>query len=226
MNGTHRWPLGFAAGLAAIGCYLVFTAAAYLLDPGPFGPATNWLSDLGSSTVNPTGALVYNVGVGLTGLALVGFSFWGFADWANGASRRMRNRLDAVRILGVIGGLTTAATAVVPESLNADVHGWISMWNVEILATAAVLSGFFLYRHPAFWRPIAAWALLTEGAAVLFGFVQHTPAMEWILIGLILGYVWLVALNLRAAYRSRELASWGAPSPTADPSPALTGRPS
>jgi hypothetical membrane protein len=87
MNGTHRWPLGFAAGLAAIGCYMAFAAAAYLLDPSPFGPADNWLSDLGSSTHNPTGALVYNVGVGLTGLALVGF-FWGFADWAEGARLR------------------------------------------------------------------------------------------------------------------------------------------
>lgn len=223
MNGAHRWPLGFAAGLAAIGCYVVFTAAAYLLDTGPFGPADNWLSDLGSSTPNPTGALVYNVGVSLTGVALIGF-FWGFADWANGASRRTRNRLDAVRILGVIGGLTTIATALVSESMNADLHGWISMWNVEILAPAALLSGVFLYRHPAFWRPIAAWAVVTEAAAVLFGFVLHTPPMEWVLIGLILGSVGLMALNLRLAHRPRELASGAAAGPTADPGPALSGR--
>jgi fluoride ion exporter CrcB/FEX len=223
MNGTHRWPLGFAAGLAAIGCYLGFTAAALLLYPRPFGPADNWLSDLGSSTLNPGGALVYNVGVSLTGVALVGF-FWGFADWAERSSRRMRSQLDAVRILGVIGGLTTIATALVSESLNADLHGWISMWNVEMLATAAVLSGVFLYRHPAFWRPIAAWALLTEAAAVLFGFVLHTPPMEWVLIGLILGYVGLMTLNLRLAHQSRDLASGAAPTPTADPGPAPIGR--
>jgi hypothetical protein len=152
--------------------------------------------------------------------------FWGFADWAEVTSRRMRNRLTDVRILGVIGGLTTVATALVPESLNADLHGWISMWNVEILATAAVLSGVFLYRHPAFWRPIAAWALLTEAAAVLFGFVLHTPPMEWVLIGLILGYVGPMALNLRTAHRSPELAPGAGADPTADPGPALTGRPS
>jgi hypothetical membrane protein len=225
MNGTRRWPIGFVAGVAAIGCYLAFTAAAYVPYPGPFGPAENWLSDLGNSSLNPGGALFYNLGVSLAGLALIGF-FWGVASWSEGASPRMRHRLNAVRFVGVIGGLTTVATAVVPESLNADVHGWISMWNVEILATAAVLSGVFLYRHPAFWRPIAAWAFLTEAAAVLFGFVLHTPPMEWVLIGLILGYVGLMALNLRAAHRSPELAPGAGADPTADPGPALTGRPS
>lgn len=225
MNGRHRWPLSSVAGIAAIGCYLGFTIAAQMLYPGPFGPADNWLSDLGSSTLNPGGALVYNVGVSLTGVALIGF-FWGFADWAEGASRRMRNRLTAVRILGVIGGATTVATAILPESLNADMHGWISMWNIEILATAAVLSGLFLYRHPAFWRPIAVWALLSGAAAVLFGFVLHTPPMEWVLIGLILGYVGLMALNLWAAQQPQKLAARAAAGPTAGPRQVGAERPS
>lgn len=202
MIGRHRWPLSFAAGVAAIGCYVAFTAAAYLFYPGPFGPAANWLSDLGSSALNPTGALAYNLGASLTGVALIGF-FWGFASWSEGAPRLLRNRILAVRILGIIGAATTVATALVPESLNADVHGWISMWNVEVLDTAAVLSGLFLYRHPAFWRPVAAWAVLTEAAAVLFGFVLHTYWMEWVLIGLTLGYVGLMALNLRAVSARR-----------------------
>jgi hypothetical protein len=136
----------------------------------------------------------------------------------------MRNRLNAVRLLGVIGGLTTVATAIVPESLNADLHGWISMWSIELLATAAALSGLFLYGHTAFWRPIAVWVLLTEVAAVLFGFVLHTPPMEWVLIGLILGFVGLMALNLRAAHQSPEPASQAAPGTTADPGPALAER--
>jgi hypothetical membrane protein len=187
----------FWAGAAAIACYVVGTGIAIVLYLGQFGPTEHWLSDLGSAALNPLGALVYNLGVALTGLALIGF-FWGLAQWAVGAPRRIRRRLVAVRAMGVIAGLMTIATALVPENVDADLHGWISMWNIELLGTAALLSAVFLYRHPAYWRPIAGWALLTEGVAVLFAFAVHTYVMEWVSIGLVLGYVALMALNMRA----------------------------
>ena len=197
-----RWrSLSFWAGSAAIASYLIATSTAIVLYPGRFGPADNWLSDLGNTALNPSGAAVYNVGVVLTGLGLVGF-FWGLGQWVEGAPPSLRRRLAAVRAMGVIGGLTTVATAVVSESVDADLHGWISMWNVELLGTAALLSAVFLHRHPAYWRPIAAWAVLTEAAAVLFGFAFHTYPMEWVAIGLVLGFVALMALNMLALGRA------------------------
>lgn len=198
------WSLGVWAGAVAIAWYLIATGTAIVLYPGRFGPADNWLSDLGNTALNPSGAAVYNVGVVLTGLGLVGF-FWGFGRWADGQSPRLRRRVAAVRAMGVIAGLTTVATAVVSESVDADLHGWISMWNIELLGTTALLSAVFLYRHPAYWRPIAAWALLTEVAAVLFGFAFHIYLMEWVAIGLVLGYVALMELNMLALGRALPL---------------------
>ena len=206
------WSLGLWAGAAAIVSYLIATSSAIVLYPGRFGPADNWLSDLGNPTLNPSGAAVYNVGVVLTGLGLVGF-FWGLVRWAEGGSPRLRRRLVAARAMGVIGGLTTVATAVVSESVDADLHGWISMWNIELLGMAALLSAVFLYRHPVYWRPIAAWALLTEVAAALFAFAFHTYLMEWVAIGLVLGYVALMTLNMltlgKAVRRGQSMAGSG-----------------
>jgi urea transporter len=119
-----------------------------------------------------------------------------------------------VRALGAIGAITTIGTAVVPENLNTDLHGIISMVNIEFLATAAMLSGLFLYRQPGFWRVVAVVALASELAAVAFAFLLHTFWMEWLTVGLVLVYVGLLTLDDRRAAEVRRASSSSAGRPT------------
>ena len=58
LTGSARHPRRMPDAPALLGVlvaivYLVFGALALSWYPGPFSPATNWLSDLGNTTVNP-----------------------------------------------------------------------------------------------------------------------------------------------------------------------------
>jgi hypothetical membrane protein len=75
-----KWPLSSLSGAAVIVLYCVFTFSSWALYPTPYNPATNWLSDLGNSTYNPTGAILYNLGCIFTGIALFPF-FIGMYKW-------------------------------------------------------------------------------------------------------------------------------------------------
>ncbi len=67
-------PLGYVAGLTAVIGYLVFTTSAYLFYPSAYTPYANWLSDLGNYSQNPAGAILYDIGVSLTGLLIAAFA--------------------------------------------------------------------------------------------------------------------------------------------------------
>jgi hypothetical protein len=145
----HRLPLAFIGGSGGVVAYLVGTFAAYLLYPRSFGPLDNWLSDLGNANLNPRGALLYNAGVVLTGIALVAL-FLGLREWGRTATPSVRRRMTAVQILGYAAAVTTVATGLVSESVDADLHGVLSMTQIEILGSAIALSGLFLYRQRGF----------------------------------------------------------------------------
>jgi len=65
-----KWPINSVAGAAVIVLYCVLTSSSWALLPTTYNPITNWLSDLGNSSYNPTGAIFYNLGCILTGIAL------------------------------------------------------------------------------------------------------------------------------------------------------------
>jgi hypothetical protein len=68
------------AGVLVILFYCAFTLTSIAFFPRPVSPLNDWLSDLGNSSYNPQGAIFYNVGCVLTGLALFPF-FAGFYCW-------------------------------------------------------------------------------------------------------------------------------------------------
>ncbi|MBD3339254.1 MAG: hypothetical protein GF353_09095 [Candidatus Lokiarchaeota archaeon] len=62
-------------GVSVILIYCLMTFISVSLFPSSFSPVDNWLSDLGNSSYNPNGAIFYNLGCILTGIAL--FPFFG-----------------------------------------------------------------------------------------------------------------------------------------------------
>jgi hypothetical protein len=78
--------LTFLGGIAAVAAYLGAALVSYQLYPRPFGPLGNWLSDLGNAHLDLSGAVVYNVGVVLTGVGLLAF-FRGIRGWSRDADR-------------------------------------------------------------------------------------------------------------------------------------------
>jgi hypothetical protein len=60
-------------GFTAVATYVIFPALSMSKYPDIYSPFTNWLSDLGNPLVNPSGALIYNLGCVLISLVLVAF---------------------------------------------------------------------------------------------------------------------------------------------------------
>ena len=134
----------------------------------------------------------------LTGIALVAF-FFGLREWGRIASPSVRRRMTAVQILGYTAAATIVATALVSESVDADLHDILSMTQIEVLGSAIALSGLFLYSQRGFWRPITWLALATEIVVLAFGFLLHTFPIEWVAIALVLASVGLMALSTWSA---------------------------
>ena len=59
--------------VAAITVYIICTVVSMLFYTMPFSLLGNWIGDLGSTTFNPQGAIIYNIGIVLAGLLLLPF---------------------------------------------------------------------------------------------------------------------------------------------------------
>ncbi len=72
--------LSYISGFALIAIYFSFFLLSLAFFPTAYSPMANWLSDLGNSSLNPKGALLYNLGCILTALLeipfMIGLSAW------------------------------------------------------------------------------------------------------------------------------------------------------
>ena len=57
-SGSLNWPLAFIVGVAILVIYALFTVVSVSYFPGELTSLGNWLSDLGNSRLNPSGAVV------------------------------------------------------------------------------------------------------------------------------------------------------------------------
>ena len=93
------------AGIAAALCYVSLALLAFSRFPGSYAPLDNWLSDLGSRSLNPQGARFYNLGIIATAV-LLGAFFLGLSRWRMEGRRMQRAMLRTTQAssgVGVIG---------------------------------------------------------------------------------------------------------------------------
>ncbi len=190
-------PLGATAGALTVLLYATFTAASFALYPLHFRITENYLSDLGSSAVNPHGACVYNVGIALAGVSLLPF-FAGFAAWR--PSARWRTRLLVVtQLLGFVEAFALVMIGVYPENTGAPHVLWS---NIQFFVNLLVLSlgTAALVPHPRFLKPIGVYsivAIATQLAALVLIFLgSSSPLVEWLAVSTTLVFVGLVSFNM------------------------------
>ncbi len=191
-------PLGFVAGVSTIVVYLIFSLAAYLLYPSPYGPYNNWLSDLGNYASNPTGAMYYDLGVLLTGISIVIFSFC-YLQWRGELKKRIGQAVLTVGIIsGMAAGVSLALTGIF--SLPNTQHGFLGMLFQIKMGDFIIFSTIALLRHPKFVRAIAFVALASALADLNFSILNNTPIYEWLDIGLFLVYAALMTYNFHRSF--------------------------
>ena len=188
-----KWQVSSIAGAAVIILYCVFTFSSWALYPTPYSPVTNWLSDLGSSTSNPNGAIVYNLGCILTGIALFPF-FIGMFKWYTTEKWR-KTALMISQGIGCAAGFALIMIGVFSEDAG-YLHGlWSDIFfllNLIVLVSV----GASLYTHPHYRKAIAGYGFIVAIINLAFVFVANTPLLEWFTVFTALGYVGLLSYNM------------------------------
>jgi hypothetical membrane protein len=189
------------AGIAVIVLYCLFTFTSLALYPTPYSPVTNWLSDLGNSSYNPNGAVVYNVGCILTGIALFPF-FFGLYRWHTDETWR-KISLIITQTLGTLAAFSLIMIGVFSEDYGEMHHTW-SMVFFLLNLMVLILVGASLFTHPKYFKLIAYYGFIVAVINLLFAFVYSTPLLEWFTVFTALGYVGLLSYNMFKEFRVRE----------------------
>lgn len=188
-----KWPISCIAGVAVIVFYCVFTFTSWALCPTSYSPVDNWLSDLGNSTSNPNGAIVYNVGCVLTGIALFPF-FMGLYKWHTKESWK-KISLVITQVVGVLAAFALIMIGVFSEDFPEAHHMWSSVFFLLNLVVL-VLLGITLFNHPKYMKPIAYYGFAVAAINLLFVLVYNAPIFEWFTVFTALGYVGLLVYNM------------------------------
>lgn len=192
---TSRWPISSVAGIMAIIFYLVFTLTSFLHYPTVYSPFTNWLSDLGNSQLNPSGAIFYNVGVILTGITILPF-YIGLYKWNTG-EKRMKILLTIAQLAGISSALSLIMVGVFPEDYPEAHWFWSTILFVSF-AFFLTFSAGSLVKHPAFIKPIAYYgftaAVINFMSEVIYNLVF---VGEWISVSMFIIYVVLLVYNFK-----------------------------
>ncbi len=191
MDAMGKTPLGrcvsTVTGVFGVVCYLVFALVAFGKYAGPYGPTKNWLSDLGSTMLNPAGAAYYNTGIILTGLSVLLF-FLGFSQLRIPGNRKQYSMLLVMQLFGVLGSFSLIMSAIYPiDALSS--HRFWSISLYVMLGTAFAFSVSALRYHRTWPRWLLVIGVLVALVDILSGVFGTSCVMEWITVALFLFYV-------------------------------------
>ncbi len=193
MNNKIAVTLASTAIVASI-IYLAFTAIALAYYPQTYSPLTNWLSDLGNPTVNPSGALYYDAGGVVTSVALI-FFFMGMYTWRLG-DKKAKTFLLASQIAGIALALCFIMTAVFPLGVNTSVHSTFSVMLFVFIGFFEIFSASAARRNKAFPKTLSVFgfavAIVNFGLAVSFNFGDFFFG-EWLMVGLFIAYTFTLS---------------------------------
>ncbi|MEM3668250.1 MAG: DUF998 domain-containing protein [Candidatus Bathyarchaeia archaeon] len=188
-----KLPLSCIAGIPVILLYCIFTFSSWALFPTPYNPVDNWLSDLGNSTYNPSGAILYNIGCVLTGIALFPF-FGGLYKWYTDEKWR-KTLLIGTQIAGFLAAFSLIMIGVFSEDYSSLHSLWSSIFFFLNLIVLVLLGGA-LFTHPKYMKPIAFYGFIVAAINLLFVLVYRNPIFEWFTVFTALGYVGLLVYNM------------------------------
>lgn len=193
MTGTvSKWALLPIAGVLVILFYCGFTLTSIGFFPRPVNPLNDWLSDLGNSTFNPQGAIFYNAGCILTGLALFPF-FAGFHYWYTDEKWR-KSLIVVTQSVGFIAAFSLMMIGVFSEDAGTIHHLWslaFFIFNLLVL----ILANFALITHRKFIRAIGYYGFVVAVINLLFVGLSYTSILEWFTVFTALGYVAFLSYN-------------------------------
>jgi hypothetical membrane protein len=188
-----KWPISCTAGIAVIVLYCAFTFTSLAIYPTPYSPVDNWLSDLGNSTGNPSGAILYNIGCVLTGIALFPF-FGGLYKWYTN-ERTRKIVIMIAQAIGFLAAFSLIMIGVFSEDYG-DIHVLWSNIFFMLNLIVLILVSLALYTHPSYIKAISYYGFIVAIINFLFSLVYNNPILEWFTVFTALGFVGLLVYNM------------------------------
>ena len=184
--------LSFVSSIFTVISYLVFTFLALMNFPSPYSPLRNWLSDLGSSQLNPRGATFYNLGIIVAGAAMALF-FVGLSVLEIAGHKKQNAMLFLTQLFGCLGAIAMVMSALFPIT----VEGAHSFWSASLYILIGTAFGFSVAAmryYPHFPRWVLVVGALIAIEDMIWGLVLNTYLMEFVTVGLFLGYILLLGV--------------------------------
>lgn len=191
MASTHKSPpLATIGGSLVILLFCIFTLASISQYPGPFSPVDNWLSDLGTPLLNPSGEIYFNAGCILTGLVML-LMVAGLGVWKEGKNGTM---LMLGRACGAISAVALMLIGVFHE--GTIYHTILAFTFFVLLALFVGLVSAALWKHPAYSRWLGYYTAIVIVIDIVFVITfivyEHAPVWEWLAV--FSGLVWAALL--------------------------------
>lgn len=183
----RRLSLTSFAGVLVILVYLGLSFASYLHYPGIFNPRDNWLSDLGNSALNPSGAVLYRVGSILTGL-LIADLFIGLSAAWRGRAGRGTIFFRIAQVFGVAAAFALVSTGVFSEGQHASHSLWSAVMFI-CFGMAVFFSGWAFLYLPGISRRFSYFAFALTVVDWVMGMLNKTHFLEWVMVAMMLIYV-------------------------------------
>lgn len=159
-----NWTLLVLAGFFAVILYCGLTYVSILHFPGFFNPFTEYLSRLGNSSLNPTGAIYYNLAVALAGLMLL-LTYMGiFSFYKNTQHHRI---LIIVTAFGIFNSFSIIMAGVFSE----DIYTLHIVFSVLIFTTwipVLFLVNYVLFKQGGYEKGISYYGFVLGGLNVIF----------------------------------------------------------
>ncbi len=175
-------PLATITGMLIIILFCIFTLASAARYPGPFSPANNWLSDLGTPLKNPDGNVYFNVGCILTGMCMVVMAA-GLGIW-NVEGGRKKLLMTLGRLSLVVSALGLILVGIFTEGTS--LHGIMSLIFFLMLVVFLALVSAALWGRRDYSQWSGYYAILVIALNVLFIYTffayEHVPIWEWIAV--------------------------------------------
>ncbi len=189
-----KWPLSTISGAAIILIFNIFTLTSIiliLLYPRPFNPFDNYISDLGNSRYNPKGALIFDIGLILGGIAYFPF-YIGFYKWYTNDSRN-KILLITTQIIGCFLGFIIILLGFFSADYKSE-HTFLAGVFFILHPLVLILTGIALYKHSDYIKESSYLFFIAASVNLLFIF-WNVPIIEWITFLAYYSYFNLIAYN-------------------------------
>lgn len=187
-------PLTSVGSFLAILIFFISIIASSILYNGSYSPFDNWISDLGSSSKNPTGDIYFNIGCILTGITIF-IAAIGLVRWKT-TNRKQNNLILLSQFCGVLMALALIMVGIFSEDYGTIHRFWAALFFILLLIFMIVVN-ISLKNHIIYMREIWYYAFISITIDLIFMFTfsigVHLPILEWLAV--LSGLIWIGLLG-------------------------------